>query len=74
MHFSKANLILRGTKLHKSTEDPNEEMDVLTVVVQAKKGKKDILLLSGHIREDGTFKTHETRTGRQAKKAWLRKK
>ena len=59
--LAESNLRVRGTKLHKSTKDSNEQMEVVTVSVHTEKGTR---LESDHAREDGTITKHETRSGR----------
>ncbi|KAF2167818.1 hypothetical protein M409DRAFT_53781 [Zasmidium cellare ATCC 36951] len=58
---SKASYIqIQGSKLHKSSKDPNEKLDVVTVSIHTEKGTR---LESDHVREDGTSTQKTTRSG-----------
>ncbi|KAM3416882.1 hypothetical protein BST61_g8470 [Cercospora zeina] len=50
----------RARKLHKSSKDPNEKLDVVTISIHTEKGTR---LESDHVREDGTSTKKTTRSG-----------
>lgn len=50
----------RGAKLHKSTKDPKEKLEVITVSVETERGTR---LESDHAREDGTSTQKTARAG-----------
>ncbi|KAF2150846.1 hypothetical protein K461DRAFT_296079 [Myriangium duriaei CBS 260.36] len=62
MYPGKASVLkIQGTKLHKSTKDPNETEEVVSVSVLTESGTR---LLSGHAQASGGFTTHTARAGR----------
>lgn len=51
----------RGAKPHKSSKDPSDPDDVLTIAFYSQNGTR---LLSGHVHENGTYKLSESRAGK----------
>ncbi|KAL3429150.1 hypothetical protein BDV09DRAFT_180876 [Aspergillus tetrazonus] len=52
---------IQGAKAHKSSKDPTDDDDVLTIAFYSQNGTR---LLSGHVREDGTYRLAESRAGK----------
>ncbi|KAI2794150.1 hypothetical protein POX_a00740 [Penicillium oxalicum] len=52
---------IQGAKAHKSSKDPSDPDDVLTIAFYSQNGTR---LLSGHIHENGTYKLAESRAGK----------
>ncbi|KAI9803815.1 MAG: hypothetical protein M1825_001695 [Sarcosagium campestre] len=60
-HGSKAAVLrIQGAKLHKSTKDQTEALEVITISIETEKGTR---LESDHAREDGTSSQKLTRAG-----------
>lgn len=54
-------MLNRGAKAHKSSKDPNETQDVITLAFYSHKGTR---IGSAHAREDGTYTFQASRAGR----------
>ncbi|KAH1414973.1 hypothetical protein KXV70_004899 [Aspergillus fumigatus] len=52
---------IQGAKAHRSSKDPTDDDDVLTIAFYSQNGTR---LLSGHVHEDGTYKLAESRAGK----------
>ncbi|KAF9885148.1 hypothetical protein FE257_000674 [Aspergillus nanangensis] len=52
---------IQGAKAHKSSKDPSDLDDVLTIAFYSQNGTR---LLSGHVHENGTYKLAESRAGK----------
>ncbi|GIJ99640.1 hypothetical protein Aspvir_003641 [Aspergillus viridinutans] len=52
---------IQGAKAHKSSKDPTDPDDVITVGFYSQNGTR---LLSGHVHADGTYKLTESRAGK----------
>ncbi|KAK2052811.1 hypothetical protein LY76DRAFT_650295 [Colletotrichum caudatum] len=56
-----ASYEIQGAKAHKSSKDPNETQDVITLAFYSHKGTR---IGSVHAREDGTYTFQSSRAGR----------
>ncbi|EFQ28085.1 uncharacterized protein GLRG_03229 [Colletotrichum graminicola M1.001] len=56
-----ASYEIQGAKAHKSSKDPNETQDVITLAFYSHKGTR---IGSAHAREDGTYTFQASRAGR----------
>ncbi|PYH99826.1 hypothetical protein BO71DRAFT_394047 [Aspergillus ellipticus CBS 707.79] len=52
---------IQGAKAHKSSKDPSDPDDVITIGFYSQNGTR---LLSGHVHENGTYKLAESRAGK----------
>ncbi|KAJ5943167.1 hypothetical protein N7516_003335 [Penicillium verrucosum] len=52
---------IQGEMAHKSSKDPSDPDDVLTIAFYSQNGTR---LLSGHVHENGTYKLAESRAGK----------
>ncbi|KAK2777403.1 hypothetical protein CKAH01_12088 [Colletotrichum kahawae] len=52
---------IQGAKAHKSSKDPNETQDVITLAFYSARGTR---IGSAHAREDGTYTFQSSRAGR----------
>ncbi|RAL06583.1 uncharacterized protein BO97DRAFT_401728 [Aspergillus homomorphus CBS 101889] len=52
---------IQGAKAHKSSKDPADPEDVITIGFYSQNGTR---LLSGHVHENGTYKLAESRAGK----------
>jgi hypothetical protein len=51
----------RGAKAHKSSNDPTDPEDVITIAFYSQRGTR---FLSGHVHERGTYNLTESRAGK----------
>jgi hypothetical protein len=51
----------RGAKAHKSSRDPSDPDDVLTIAFYSQNGTR---MLSGHVHDNGTYRLAESRAGK----------
>ncbi|RBQ86393.1 hypothetical protein VDGD_20757 [Verticillium dahliae] len=56
-----ASYEIQGAKAHKSSKDPNETQDVITLGFYSARGTR---IGSAHAREDGTYTFQASRAGR----------